>query len=139
MFNLSKFLEKSKNQKIINGIISIILIIWIIAKWRYVEMASDIIVIQKYKVLKIISLIYLFQTFKNKVWLSTLLRSIYLVIVIYIIYTYVYAFFDENDYTMQKENGIVIKSLETTIKLTIFLVLIWFTDKMKPKVESNSF
>jgi hypothetical protein len=138
MRNLTQILSKDKNQRIINGIIFLILLIWIISKLRYVHLASDIRTHYKYDLLKLIALIYFAQTILNRIWLNSIALSIYVVLIGYIVYSYVYSFFDENDFVMQQEYGVLIKSLGTLIKLTLLIIIIWFTKKTRPILINTS-
>jgi hypothetical protein len=137
MQNLTEILSKDKNQRIINGIIFLFLLIWIIAKLKYVYYASGIMVHYKYDLLKFIALIYLAQTIFNKTWLNSITNGIYVILMVYVLYTYIYSFFDENDFVMQKEYGILIKSLETFVKLSILFIILWFTIKIRP-IKNNA-
>lgn len=134
MRKLTIFLEQSKNQRIINGFISIILIVWILVKLRYVYLASDIEVHYKYYLLKMITLIYLIQTFKNKIWLNWMTKGIFMILILYVLYTYCCSFFDQDDYLMRKEYGVFLKSWGTFVKISILLLMLWFTDKIRPKM-----
>ncbi len=136
MRNLTHVLNKDKNQRIINGIIFLFLLVWIIAKLRYVYYASGIMVHYKYDLLKLIALIYLAQTFLNKTWLNSITISIYLILTGYVMFTYMYFYIDENDFYWQKENGILIKSCGTFVKLSILLIILWFTIKLRP-IKNN--
>ena len=138
MRNLTQILSKDKNQRIINGIIFLILLIWIISKLRYVNLASDIRTHYKYDLLKLIALIYFAQTILNRIWLNSIALRIYVVLIGYIVYSYVYSFFDENDFVMQQEYGVLIKSLGTLIKLTLLIIIIWFTKKTRPILINTS-
>ncbi len=138
MRNLTQILSKDKNQRIINGIIFLILLIWIISKLRYVNLASDIRTHYKYDLLKLIALIYFAQTILNRIWLNSIALSIYVVLIGYIVYSYVYSFFDENDFVMQQEYGVLIKSWGTLIKLTLLIIIIWFTKKTRPILINTS-
>ena len=132
MRNLTQILNKEKNQRIFNGITFLILFIWIIFKLRYVHLASDIRLHYKYELLKLIALIYLVQTILNKTWLNSIALIIYVVLIGYIVYSYIYSFFDENDFVMQQEYGFLIKSSGTFIKLTLLIIILWFTKKTRP-------
>jgi len=119
MQNLTQILNKEKNQRIINGIIFLFLLVWIIAKLKYVNYASGLKVHYKYDLLKLIALIYLAQTILNKTWLNSITNGIYVILIGYVLYTYIYSYFDENDFYMQKEYGVLIKSWVTFVKLSI--------------------
>ena len=136
MRNLTHVLNKDKNQRIINGIIFLFLLVWIIAKLRYVYYASGIMVHYKYDLLKLIALIYLAQTILNKTWLNSITISIYLILTGYVMFTYMYFYIDENDFYWQKEYGILIKSCGTFVKLSILLIILWFTIKLRP-IKNN--
>lgn len=136
MRNLTHVLNKDKNQRIINGIIFLFLLVWIIAKLRYVYYASGIMVHYKYDLLKLIALIYLAQTILNKTWLNSITISIYLILTGYVMFTYMYFYIDENDFYWQKEYGILIKSCVTFVKLSIILIILWFTIKLRP-IKNN--
>ena len=137
MRNLTQILSKGKNQRIINGIIFLILLIWIITKLRYVYYSSAIMVHYKYDLLKLIALIYLAQTILNKTWLNSITNGIYAILIGYVMYTYIYSYFDENDFVMQKEYGVLIKSWGTFVKLSILLIILWFTIKIRP-IKNNA-
>ena len=132
MQHLTNILRNDKNQRIINGIIFLCLLIWIIAKWRYVYNASDIMVHYKYDLLKLFAFIYLTQTILNKTWLNSITNILNAILIGYVLYTYFYSFFDENDFVMQKEYGVLIKSWGTLVKLSILFGILWFTIKMRP-------
>ena len=132
MQNLAHILRNDKNQRIINGIIFLCLLVWMIAKLKYVYYASDVMVHYKYGLLKVFILTYLAQTILNKNWLNYLIRGIYVALIVYILFTYIYSFFDKNDFAMQKEFGVLIKSCGTLVKLFILFTFLWFTNKTKP-------
>ncbi len=132
MQNLSCILINDKNQRIINGVIFLCLLVWILAKLRYVHLASDIMVHYKYNVLKIIALTYLTQSIINRNWLNFTIKAIYVSLTIYVLYTYIYSFFDTNDFVMQKEYGVLIKSAWTLLKVFLLCSFIWFTNKIQP-------
>jgi len=137
MQNLTEILRKDKNQRIINGIIFLILLIWIIAKLKYVYYASGVMIHYKYYLLKLIAVIYLAQTFLNKAWINFITRGIYTILMGYVLYTYIYSFSDENDYVIKKEYGFLIKSLESFVKLFILYISLWFTIKLRP-IKNNA-
>ena len=132
MKRLSFILKDKKSQRIINGVIFLFLIIWIITKLRHVYYASGIAVHYRFYLLKVIALIYLAQTILNKIWLNSLIKGIYIVLIIYVVVTYVYAFFDQHDHVMTKQFGVLIKSWGTIVKLSLLFILLWITHKMKP-------
>ncbi len=132
MQNLTRILSNDKNQRIINGIIFLCLLIWIIAKLRYVYYASASMIHYKYDLLKLIALIYLAQTILNRTWLNSITNGIYALLMLYVMYTYIYSFFDENDFVMQKEYGVLIKTWGTFIKLSILFIILRFTKKIRP-------
>lgn len=133
MQNLAHILRNDKNQRIINGIIFLCLLAWIIAKLRYVYYASDIMVHYKYNLLKVFTLTYFVQIILNRIWLNDLIKGIYIALIVYVLVTYIYSFFDQNDFVMQKEFGVLIKSWGTLIKLLILFIFLWFNNKIKPK------
>lgn len=132
MSNFTDILRNDKNQRNINGFIFLCLLIWIITQLRYVYYASDIRVHNKYDLLKLVSLIYLAQTILNRTWLNFTTKGVYAALIVYVLYTYFYSFYDEDDFVMQKEYGVLIKSWGTFVKLSILLLLLWFTNKIKP-------
>ena len=132
MRNLTLILKDNKIQRIINGIIFLCLLIWIITKLNYVFYASGIMVHYKYYLLKLLTLMYLFQTILNRKWLNSMTKGFYATLAIYFIIAYIYSFFDENDYHMQKDYGVLIKSWETFIKLCLLFLILWFTNKITP-------
>jgi hypothetical protein len=91
----------------------------------------------KYDLLKLIALIYLAQTILNKTWLNSITNGIYAILIGYVMYTYIYSYFDENDIVMQKEYGVLIKSWGTFVKLSILLIILWFTIKIRP-IKNNA-
>ena len=137
MQNLTQILNKDKNQRMINGIIFLFLLICIIAKLRYVYYASGIMVHYKYDLLKLIALLYLTQTILNKTWLNSILNSIYVILIGYVLYTHIYSYFDKNDFYMQKEYGFLIISWGTFVKLSILFFILWFTIKLRP-IKNNA-
>ena len=137
MQNLTQTLSKDKNQRIINGIIFLFLLVWIIAKLKYVNYAGGLMVHYKYDLLKLIALIYLAQTILNKPWLNSITISIYLILIGYVLFTYIYSYFDENDFYMHKEDGVLIKSWGTFVKLSILFFILWFTIKIRP-IKNNA-
>ena len=137
MQNLTQILNKEKNQRIINGIIFLFLLVWIIAKLKYVNYASGLMVHYKYDLLKLIALIYLAQTILNKTWLNSITNGIYVILIGYVLYTYIYFYFDENDFYMQKEYGVLIKTWGTFVKLSILFFILWFTLKLRP-IKNNA-
>ena len=132
MRNLTQILSKDKNQRIINGAIFLILFLWSISKLRFVHLSSDIRVHNKQDLLMLIALIYLTQTILNKLWLNFITNFIYILLIGYVVYSYVYAYFDNNDIVMRQEYGVLIKSWGTLVKLTILIVILWFTMKIRP-------
>jgi hypothetical protein len=138
MRNLIQILSKYKNQRIINGIFFLFFLIWIIANLRYVNYASGTMVHYKYYLLKLIALIYLAQTIFNKTWINFILNCIYTILMSYVLFTYFYSLFDENDIVIQKLNGVLIKSWETFVKLSILFSFLWFTIKIRPKKNNAS-
>ena len=56
----------------------------------------------------------------------------------YVLFTYFYSLFDENDIVIQKLNGVLIKSWETFVKLSILFSFLWFTIKIRPKKNNAS-
>lgn len=137
MQNLTCKLSIDKKQRMINGIIFLCLLAWIIAKLRYVYYASDITVHYKYDLLKLITLTYLAQTILNRNWLNSVIKGIYVALIIFVLCTFIYSFFDENDFVMQKEFGVLIKSWGTLVKLSILFIILWFTNKIRP-VKNNA-
>lgn len=137
MKNLTDLVGNDKNQRIVNGIIFLCLLIWIIAKLRDVSYASDIVVHYKYDLLKLVSLIYLAQTFLNRTWLNSITKGIYVALIVYVLYTYIYSFFDENDFVMQKEYGALIKTWGTFVKVSILFLILWFTNRIRP-IKNNA-
>lgn len=137
MGNLTLKLSNHKNQRMINGIIFLCLLAWIIAKLRYVYYASDILVHYKYDLLKLITLTYLAQTILNSNWLNSVIKGIYVALIIDVLGTFIYSFFDENDFVLQKEFGVLIKSWGTLVKLSILFIILWFTNKIRP-VKNNA-
>jgi hypothetical protein len=137
MRNRAQIFCKDKNQRIINGIIFLILLIWIIAKLKYVYYSSGIMVHYKYYLLKLIALIYLAQTFLNKTWINFITKGIYTLLMGYVLYTYIFSFFDENDVIIKKEYGFLIKSWETFVKFLILFIILWFTIKIRP-IKNNA-
>ena len=121
----------------INGIIFLFLLICIIAKLRYVYYASGIMAHYKYDLLKLIALLYLTQTILNKTWLNSILNSIYVILIGYVLYTHIYSYFDKNDFYMQKEYGFLIISWGTFVKLSILFFILWFTIKLRP-IKNNA-
>jgi hypothetical protein len=135
--NLTQIVNKDKNQRIINGIIFLFLLMWIIAKLKYVNYASGLMVHYKYYLLKLIALLYLAQTILNKTWLNYITNSIYVILIGYVMYTYIYSYFDENDFYIQKEYGALIKTWGTFVKLSILFFILWFTIKLRP-IKNNA-
>lgn len=139
MRNLTLTISKDKNQRVINGTIFLILLIWIISKLKYVHLASDIMVHYKYDLLKLLALIYLVQSILNKAWLNFITYCIYALLIGHELYSYVYSYFDDNDFVMKKEYGFLIKSWGSLVKLTILIVILWFTSKIKPiKIKTSN-
>ena len=138
MQNLTQILSKAINQRIFNGVIFTILLIWIIAKLKYVHYSSGYDIHYKYDLLFIIALIYLSQTIFNKTWINSLTSGIYTILMGYVLYTLIYAFFDENDSAMQKEYGVLFKSWNTFAKLSILTIILWFTAKTRPAKSCES-
>ncbi len=132
MQRLIQILSTDKNQRTINGIIFLILLIWIIAKLKYVHYTSGDMVQYKYYLLQFIALIYLSQTILNKTWINFMTRGVYAILIGYVLCTYIYSFFDENDFVAHKEYGALIKSGQTFVKLAILSVILWFTIKTSP-------
>ena len=73
------------------------------------------------------------QAFLNKKWLNSVLITMYSILIGYVLYTYVYAFFDVDDNVMNKQNGILIKTIQTLIKLAVLFTALWFTKKTRPR------
>ena len=138
MQNLTRILSKAINQRIFNGVIFTILLIWIIAKIKYVYYSSGYDIRYKYDLLMIIALIYLSQTIFNKTWINSLTSGIYTILMGYVIYTFIYAFFDEKDSGILKEYGVLIKSCNTVAKLSILTIILWFTAKARPAKSFDS-
>ncbi len=91
----------------------------------------------KYDLLKLIALLYLTQTILNKTWLNSILNSIYVILIGYVLYTHIYSYFDKNDFYMQKEYGFLIISWGTFVKLSILFFILWFTIKLRP-IKNNA-
>jgi len=132
MHKLTIILRKNKNQRIINGIIGLVLLLWVIVKWKYVIHASDINVHYTYDVLKFITIIYFIQTVINKNWLHWITKGIYVLLLVFVMYSYFYSFFDKNDVVIHKEYGVLIKTWGTFLKASILLFILWFTNNLKP-------
>jgi len=132
MPRLIQILSTDKNQRIINGLIFLILLFWITAKLKYVHYASSDMVHYKYYLLLLIALIYLSQTILNKTWINFITRGFYAILIGYVLCTYIYSFFDENDFVAHKEYGALIKSGQTFVKLAILSVILWFTITISP-------
>jgi hypothetical protein len=132
MQRLIQILSTDKNQRIINGLIFLILLFWITAKLKYVQYASGDMVHYKYYLLLLIALIYLSQTILNKTWINFITRGFYAILIGYVLCTYIYSFFDENDFVAHKEYGALIKSGQTFFKLAILSVILWFTITIRP-------
>lgn len=132
MQRLIQILSTDKNQRTINGIIFLILLIWIIAKLKYVHYTSGDMVQYKYYLLQFIALIYLSQTILNKTWINFMTRGVYAILIGYVLCTYIYSFFDENDFVAHKEYGALIKSGQTFVKLAVLSAILWFTITTSP-------
>jgi hypothetical protein len=132
MQRLIQILSTDKNQRIINGLIFLILLFWITAKLKYVHYASGDMVHYKYYLLLLIALIYLSQTILNKTWINFITRGFYAILIGYVLCTYIYSFFDENDFVAQKEYGALIKSGQTFVKLAILSVILWLAITIRP-------
>lgn len=128
-------MQSSKMQRMLNGIIFIVLIIWIVSIHEYVHISSGIRIHRKFNLLLITTAIYFVQAIFNKPWLNTLLLSLYLLLLGYVMYAFIYSFFDPHDSIMRKQNGLPIKIWETTIKSTILLLACYFTWLTRPKKE----
>ncbi len=138
MHNLISLLKKDRNRRIINGIIFLGLLIWIIAKLKYVYTASDIRIHYKYDLIKLMTLIYLVQAIINKIWFNWIIKGIYVALMVYVLYSYIYSFFDKYEIALRGEYGIPIKTWGTFLKLLILLLILWFTNKLKPTKSNTS-
>ncbi len=132
MQRLIQILSTDKNQRIINGLIFLILLFWITAKLKYVHYASGTMVQYKYYLIQFIALIYLSQTILNKTWINFMTRGVYAILIGYVLCTYIYSFIDKNDFVAQEEYGALIKSWQTFVKLAILSVILWLTITIRP-------
>lgn len=133
MVTIMKKLSLSRPQRLFNGIISLVLFVWILAIREHVYYASDLREHYKFELLLFLFGLYLMQAFLNKKWLNSVLITMYSILIGYVLYTYVYAFFDVDDNVMNKQNGILIKTIQTLIKLAVLFTALWFTKKTRPR------
>ncbi len=134
---IAKFLGSRRNQIIVNGIISVILFVWILYIHEFTYYSSLIRDHYMFNSVLILTWIYLFQTFVNKKWMNSVLIAMYAILIGYVLYAYVYAFFDKFDVVMHKEYGVLIKTWGLFVKLVILATALWFSKKTRPNNLEN--
>lgn len=132
MITVIKKLSLKRPHRIFNGIISFILFVWILTIRERVYYASGIREHYKFDLLLLVFSLYFMQTFLNKKWLNTALITVYSILIGYVFYSYVFALFDDNDNVMDKQNGVLIKTWGTLLKVSILSFAIWFTRSIRP-------
>ena len=135
---IDKILGKESNQRIINGFIAFFIFFSIFLKSDYVLYSSDIRIHYKYHLAIFIALIYFTQFLLNKIWINRLINILYIVLFIYVVFTYIYIFFDSNDWFLQHhENGVMIKTIGAILKILIITILIYLTNKTNPITKNE--
>lgn len=136
MVGIIQLLKAKNGQRLFNGIVALGLVVTIYLTSDYVYYSSNIRVHYKYNGLIIGMILYITQTILNSRLLNYITQAVFILLTAYILYSYLYAFFDENDLTMKKHNGILIKTWGTFLKLSCALVIIWITKLIRPNNAS---
>ena len=136
MVGIIQLLKANTSQRLFNGIVALGLVVTIYLTSDYVYYSSNIRVHYKYYGLIIGMILYITQTILNSRLLNYITQVVFILLTAYILYSYVYAFFDENDLIMEKHNGILIKTWATFLKLSCALVIIWITKLIRPNNAS---
>lgn len=132
MPTILKKLSIQRTQRLTNGIISLVLFVWILSIQEHVYYSSGMREHYKFDVLLFMFGLYITQTILNKKWLNIILLTTYFFLLFYVFYSYVYAFFDENDNIINKQYGIVIKTWGTFLKCATLVTAIWITKRTRP-------
>lgn len=135
---LSIILAQSRNQRIFNGLLSLLLLGVIVYTWRFVHISSDIRSQERANLIKLLFLVYGIQTFVNRRWINTFIICLYLLLIAYVISTFVYSFFDPNDSFLKKEYGLLFRSSIVVARIVFFIVLIWLTNKIRPQLITRA-
>ena len=125
--------ESTRNQRIFNGLVSLLLLGVIVYSWRYVYHSSDIRVLHRANLIKLFLLVYVIQTFVNRLWINTFIICLYLSLIAYVIGTFVYSFFDPQDSFLKKEYGLLFRSSIVVARIIFFMGLIWLTNRTRPQ------
>lgn|GEM_PF-6064440 len=120
-------------QRTVNLLISSIGMSYYLLSFEYYYFTSGSINRYKFILLTILLSLFILQTAINKRWLNKLLIFIFLVLLIYVIYTYIYAFYDPYDIVMKGNNGLLIKTGQLIVKSGVICSTIWLMKYLVPK------
>ena len=126
--------ESTRNQRIFNGLVSLLLLGVIVYSWRYVYHSSDIKLLDRANLIKLFFLVYVIQTFVNRRWINTFIISLYLSLIAYVIGTFVYSFFDPQDSFLKKDGGLLFRSTIVVVRIIFFMGMIWLTNRTRPQM-----
>lgn len=130
-------LSNSTIQRLYNVFVSIALFIILIAILDDVERESGTLLRFKFKILTWFFILHTLQIFQNKKWLNFLIQSSLVVFFGYVVWSFIYAFFDPFDIVLKGENGILQKSSGFCMKTSLLIFAFWFTYVMRPKKETS--
>jgi hypothetical protein len=134
--NLSQWLRNSITQRILNAAIATILLIIVIVNYEYAYFSSEIMVTYKLLILTYLIVLFILQTILNKNWLNILFKIIFTSLLGYVIYTYIFAFFDPYDAVMKREYGLIIKTYQFSLKSVILIFALILINKIRPLKKS---
>ena len=122
----------------INGILTVLLLGAFLLNMKEASITSDIRIHYKHDVLLIGIAIFLLQAILNSRRLNQVIQQIVLILIAYVMYTYIYSFFDPHDFWMKQENGLFVKTVWTGIKLGLVGLFGFLIHLIKPVTKNPS-
>ena len=138
MTGILPFLKTKLGQCLINGVIALALALVFYLSMEYVYYSSNGRVHYKQYVLILGILLYTLQAIYSLRILNFITQVILMVLAIYTLYSYAYAFFDQEDLVMKKSYGILSKTWWTIVKLSCLLIAMWITYLIQPKLKIDN-
>jgi hypothetical protein len=124
-------LKRQRIQRFVNGSVFICFAVFYIAHLKELNNASASRFPIKMRIILVTALLYLGQTILNKILLWRILMIEYLMLILWILYSYTFCFFDELDWNL-KYKGLAFVSCYFLIKGTLACLAFFFTLLLKP-------
>ena len=117
-----KFTHFMKNRsRLINGLISLCLFIFLYSIIDDVMHEGATRCLFQFRIGFGFLVLHLLQTVLNKTWINTAIKISLLCFLTYILIAFIYSFFDQNEVILNKPNGLLIKTIQTLLKIAAHL------------------